>query len=315
MVTLYRSNWIVRKVIDVAAEDMVKNWYQITSEMDPKHIDQLQRLERTTKTRANMLQALKWGRLFGGGAAIMIIDGHDDHLEEPLDLDEVMPGSYKGLIPLDRWSGISPNGDLIDDVDSPDFGLPASYSVNLNGGGHFDIHSSRVLRFIGRDLPLWEKMAEQYWGISEVEVVYDELKKRDNVSFSIANLIFLANIRVLTLPGLAEALGSMNASAQQNLFRMLTAQNQLMSNMGMMVIPKDGEFNTHQYSFAGLNDIYESFMLDVSGAAEYPVTKLFGRSPAGLNATGESDLQNYYDSIGQRQEVRRQARELRIVDE
>ena len=43
-------------------------------------------------------------------------------------------------------------------------------------------------------------------------------------------------------------------------------------------------------------------MMDVSGAAEIPVTKLFGRSPAGMNATGESDMQNYYDVIEEKQE-------------
>lgn len=37
--------------------------------------------------------------------------------------------------------------------------------------------------------------------------------------------------------------------------------------------------------------------LDLSGASRIPVTKLFGRSPAGMNATGESDLKNYYDYV------------------
>ncbi|MFP3681974.1 DUF1073 domain-containing protein, partial [Pseudomonas sp. SIMBA_041] len=43
-------------------------------------------------------------------------------------------------------------------------------------------------------------------------------------------------------------------------------------------------------------------MLDISGASEIPVTRLFGRSPAGMNATGESDLQNYYEVVQQQQE-------------
>ena len=43
-------------------------------------------------------------------------------------------------------------------------------------------------------------------------------------------------------------------------------------------------------------------MMDISGACEIPVTKLFGRSPAGMNATGESDLSNYYEMIARRQE-------------
>ena len=49
--------------------------------------------------------------------------------------------------------------------------------------------------------------------------------------------------------------------------------------------------------------MYESFMLDIAGACEIPVTRLFGRSPAGFNATGESDLTNYYDSIEEKQEA------------
>ena len=42
--------------------------------------------------------------------------------------------------------------------------------------------------------------------------------------------------------------------------------------------------------------------MDMAGAAEIPATKLFGRSPQGLNATGEADLRNYYDMISQMQE-------------
>ena len=59
---------------------------------------------------------------------------------------------------------------------------------------------------------------------------------------------------------------------------------------------------THSYSFAGLSDVYEMFMMDMAGAAEIPATKLFGRSPQGLNATGEADLKNYYEMIAQLQE-------------
>lgn len=66
----------------------------------------------------------------------------------------------------------------------------------------------------------------------------------------------------------------------------------------MQIIDKDDDFSTHQYTFSGLSDVYQQFIMpDISGAAGIPVTRLFGRSPAGLNATGESDLQNYYDKI------------------
>ena len=38
-------------------------------------------------------------------------------------------------------------------------------------------------------------------------------------------------------------------------------------------------------------------MMDVAGASRIPVTKLFGRSAAGMNATGENDMRNYYDYL------------------
>ncbi len=100
---------------------------------------------------------------------------------------------------------------------------------------------------------------------------------------------------------LGELLSSTDEQSQQDLYNTLQAQNWLMSNMGTYVLSKDDEFDTKTYTFSGLNDIYESFMLDIAGAAEIPVTKLFGRAPAGMNATGDSDLQNYYDMIGQKQ--------------
>ena len=43
-------------------------------------------------------------------------------------------------------------------------------------------------------------------------------------------------------------------------------------------------------------------MLDMAGAAEIPATKLFGRSPQGLNASGVSDLKNYAETISGLQE-------------
>lgn len=300
MNSLYRSHWIVRKIIDCIPEDMVKNWISIKTQMEPEDLKRLDKLQRTTRVPRDILQGLKWGRLYGGAAAVIIIEGHENILDEPLDYDTIMPGSFKGLIIGDRWTGITPGSEIITDVTSPDFGLPAYYEWCTDDFS-VRVHNSRVLRFIGREMPPIERYTEQQWGASEIEVIFDELKKRDNTSWNIAQLIFLANLRVLKMSDLGEILAIGDEKAQKELYDTIQAQNWLMSNMGMYLLNKDDDFQTHQYAFSGLNDIYESFMLDVSGAADIPVTKLFGRSPAGFNATGESDMQNYYDMIEQKQ--------------
>lgn len=300
MNSLYRSHWIVRKIIDTIPEDMVKNWINITTQLEPDQIKRFDKLQRTTRIQRDILQGLKWGRLYGGAAAVIIIDGHEDILDQPLDYDMIMPGSFKGLIVGDRWSGITPGETLIEDVSSPDFGLPEFYEWNTDNFT-VRVHHSRILRFTGRELPYIEKCAEVGWGASEVEIIFDELKKRDNTSWNIAQLIFLANLRVLKMADLGELLAVGDEQSQKDLYNTVRAQNWLMSNMGIYILNKDDDFDTKQYTFSGLNDIYESFMLDVAGAAEIPVTKLFGRSPAGFNATGESDSKNYYETVEQKQ--------------
>jgi phage-related protein (TIGR01555 family) len=302
MNNLYRNHWIVRKVIDSIPEDMMKNWIDIQSSLTPEQMKQLDELERKTKIKEKIKEALKWGRLYGGAAAVMVIQGHENILDEPLDYNTIMPGAFKGLIVCDRWMGIQASTEIIEDVSSPDFGMPLYYEWDCgNNGATVKVHHSRVLRFAGRDLPFIEKQVEMGWGESEVEVIYEELKKRDNASYNIANLLFMANLKVLKMQGMEEILSTGDADLQQDLYNTVEGQNRLMNSNSMMVLGKDDDFATHQYTFSGINDVYQSFMLDVAGASEIPVTKLFGRSPAGLSATGESDLQNYYDMIGQKQ--------------
>jgi hypothetical protein len=77
----------------------------------------------------------------------------------------------------------------------------------------------------------------------------------------------------------------------------MQAQSVAESNFGTKLVNKGDSVQQLQYTFTGLSEVYENIMMDVSGAARIPVTKLFGRSPAGLNATGESDMRNYYDFL------------------
>lgn len=311
--SLYRSSWIVRKIVDVFPSDMVKNWIKFNSSLDPEKISKINSVIRKTKTKEKIKEGLRWARLYGGAAGLILIDGDED-LSEPLDYDAIMLDDYKGLLIFDRWNGIYPDIELEDDISDEEYGYPKYYSISLSEANSnlmlsynkqdlVKVHHSRIVRFNGRDLPLWERQAEMFWGESEIEIVFEELKKRDNTSANIASLIFLANIRVLKMNDLGQLLGASTQKAQENLYKVLQAQNQLMSNMGIYVMDKDDDFGTEQYSFGGLNDIYESFMLDIAGACEMPVTKLFGREPAGLNSTGESDLTQYYDTLEEKQET------------
>lgn len=302
LTTLYRENWIAKKIINTKADDMCKNWFEIDCELTPEAIDRYNKLESKTKIKSKILEALYWSRLYGGSAAVMLISGQDN-LSDPLDLDMIMPGTFKGLLVVDRWMGIYPEPDLVCDIDDPDYGLPEYYRVNNNDNSQVvKIHHSRILRFPGRKLPKWEETAEMYWGASEIEHVFEELAKRDNTSWNIASLIFRSSILATKTEGL-DVLNTLgDIEAQKDFYNTQQAINTMMNNNSMLMMGKNDEMQQLNYTFSGLNDVYESFMMDVAGASEYPVTKLFGRSPAGMNSTGESDQENYDGLIENEQE-------------
>lgn len=300
---LYRESWIVRRIIDVIPADMLKNWITITSGLDPDVEKRFSLTLRRTQLIDKLKRGMQWGRLYGGALGVMLVKHQGYDLSQPLQLDWIMPGDFAGLLIFDRWNGVNPSSELIEDISDPDYGYPKYYTVtDPAGGGSVKIHHSRVIRFTGNTLPFWEEIAEMQWGASVVESIFDELRKRDNVSWNIAQLTFMANIRVLKMQDLGQLLAATDNESQAELLRTLEAQNMLLNNMGMQVMDAADGLETHQYTFGGLADCYQQFIMDISGAAEIPVTRLFGRSPSGLNATGESDLQNYYDMIAEKQE-------------
>lgn len=299
---LFRDNWIAKAIIEKPANEMLKNGFTIQSQIDPDKVQDIMQTWTRTKTKDKFLKCLKWARLYGGCLLIPMLSNQGD-MSKPLDYDTIMPDSYKGCFVVDRWSGVSPSLEVVDNIDDPDFGQPEYYDVSDNTTGRtIRIHHSRVIKMIGREMPYWEELAETYWGASELEHVYTELKKRDDTSANISFLIFLANIRVFKMEGLGRMISMGDQEGAQRVYETMKSMNNLMCSTGTMAIDQDDAFEEHQYSFTGINDVYESFMLDISGAAEIPIDKLFGRSPSGFNSGAET-LQNYYDTIDEKRET------------
>lgn len=305
MVTLYRNHWIARRVVDLPAQDMTRAWPKLTCDISPDDISKFDNKVMRSYTPQQMRRAMKWSRLYGGAGALIAIKGHEDMLDEPLDLDDVTPGSYLGLIPFDRWVGINPTGPVADNYERPtDWGLPEYYECNApDTAEQFKVHSSRIIRFSGPEVPTPELQAQMYWGISCLEVIWEELKKRDNASFAILNLLMRANIIARIEPSLEQmlsGLGTTQTALKQYQARM-QAQNELLSNQSMMVLGKDADMKSVQYSFAGMGEVYAQFQMDIAGASEIPVTRLFGRTITGLGQSNDADERYYEEKIAQEQ--------------
>lgn len=299
--SLYRDNWVVQNVVGLMVDDMLREWYKLKGSYTPEALDALDKAERDTRLRERINEGLRWGRLYGGAAGLIMIDGQDN-LSKPLDVDMIYPGSFKGLYILDRWQGVTPNMGLVFEGRDP---VPESYSIT-DAQGHtvVNVHHSRVVRFTGRDLPYLERVAEMYWGESEVEALYKDVVAHDNVSANMAALTFQANINTMEVKGLEQLFSIGSTQAQRRFWNVMQAQSVLRSNFGTQLVEEGNKITNTQYTFTGLQEVYESMCLNLCGASHYPMTKLFGRSPAGMNATGESDLKNYYDYVDSQREAK-----------
>lgn len=297
--SMYRSGSILQSVVDIVPGDMLREWFDISGSIDPDKKDDLARVMRKTKLRQRLDEGLRWGRLYGGAVGIILIKGQENRLDKPLNLKSVMPDSFAGLLILDRWSGVFPDMGIVSDMSDPDFGLPEYYTINSgeNGSVVARVHHSRVVRFTGRELPYLEKLAETYWGESEIEPVFTDIRLYDNVMANMGGLTFRANVDTMYVKNLEQLFAIGSTEQQKRFWNMMQAQSVAQSNFGWRLMDQENKAENSQYAFTGWNYVIEAVQVNLSGATHIPATKLFGRSPAGMNATGESDLKNYYDFI------------------
>ncbi|AMX20362.1 hypothetical protein IEC338SC_3251 [Acinetobacter pittii] len=299
---MYRSSWVVGQVVDVVADDMTRKGVKLNGLSTPKDsemIDQeMDRLQVWDKLNKN----IKWSRLYGGSLAVMMIDGQN--VSTPLNPNTIGKGQFKGLMVLDRWMVQPILEDLVTEM-GPDYGKPKYYDVITDSVGLCNqrIHYSRVIRMDGVELPYWQSITENLWGQSVIERLEDRLTIFDSATLGAGQLVYKAHLRTYKVKKLREIIAA-GGKFYDALVKQIQEIRMWQSNEGMTLMDADDAFETHQYSFTGLDNLLLQFGQQISGATGIPLVRLFGQSPAGLNATGESDLANYYDNINQQQEGR-----------
>jgi phage-related protein (TIGR01555 family) len=299
---MYRSSWVVGQVVDVVAEDMTREGITLRGFENPEDIEAINQCLDRLEIWDKLCNTIKWGRLYGGCLAVMLIDGQRP--ETPLKLESISKGQFKGLMVLDRWMVLPSLQDLVTEY-GPHYGKPKYYDVITDAVGFCNqrIHHSRVIRIDGVDLPYWQSIAENLWGQSVIERLIDRLTIFDSATLGAGQLVYKAHLRTYKVDKLREIIAK-GGAVYEALLKQINQIRQFQSNEGMTLMDASDSFETHQYSFTGLDNILLQFGQQISGAVQIPLVRLFGQSPAGLNSTGESDLSNYYDNINQQQERR-----------
>lgn len=291
---MYRGSWLAKKIVNAVADDMTREWLHVTFDGEELGTT-IEQAEKRFALKRKTNEALKWSRLYGG--AVIIIGTRDKNLAKPLDVKNVRKGDLRYLHVVDRWR-LSSAGSLNRDLESPNFGMPDSYVL---AESTVQVHHTRVLRFNGEKLPYFAWLRNAMWDDSVLQHVMDSLMNCDTTTQAIATMMFESNVDVVKSEGLADVLARKDGEAV--LTKRFQVAAMLKSFNRMLLLDGTESYEKKQNSFANLDKVIQQFMIDVSGAADIPMTRLFGQSAAGLNATGDNDVRNYYDMVSAKQEA------------
>lgn len=285
---LYNSDPFAARVADAVPDEAMREGVTIRVANDPK----LSKLIDASLTRVLALPKLReawvWGRVFGGGAVFVGADDGRDPAD-PLDVNGIR--SLRFLTVLTKRE-MQPQGWYRDPL-NPKFGEPETYRfVRAGGGGGTDarlVHDTRVIRFDGALTTQWRRMQLAGWSESELGRVIDQVRALGGAFAATGTLLQDASQGVLKIKDLMRMMAEDNEDAFKARMELMEMSRSV--GRAIMVDADTEDFSRVEVgTLAGIPDVLNAFMLYMAGAARIPVTILMGQSPAGLNATGESDL-------------------------
>jgi uncharacterized protein len=204
-----------------------------------------------------------------------------------------------GFQVYDRWTCTPDLNDLVNNR-GPDHGKPKFYKTIIDSP-NLTIHHSRVIRLEGLRLPYFQKIQEMGWGLSVLERIYDRMIGVDSASTGMAQLVYKSYVRRMKVKGLRQIVAT-GGDIYKGFLAYVDLLRRQQNLEGIATIDADDELDHIEHgAFSGLSDVTLQLLQQVSGAAQIPLVRLLGQSPAGLNSTGESDLRTYYDEVKKNQ--------------
>jgi hypothetical protein len=283
----YQFNWLTKKIIDIPPSDMTREWRHWQADGD--QIELIEETEKRLDIQRKLTRAMQLARLDGGCALYLGVEDQDP--TQPLDIESV---GLDGLayVHILRRIDLKPQ-ELDRSLRSSNFGLPSSY---MFGGveEQLQIHPSRIIRFIG--VPQIDPLRiSDGWGMSIMQHVYEAIKNSQLSSQGAASMVDEMKIDVISVPDLSKQLSTKDGADR---ITDRFAHANMMKSMFNMILMGDNEtWDRKDFKFDGLTELIQTFLQIAAGAADIPVTRLLGQSPAGMNSTGESDTRNYYDLL------------------
>lgn len=299
-IAAYMCSGMLRKVIAIPAADRTQKWRDWQA--DKATIAMIEKEEKRLGLRAKTKQA-EILRGVGGGAKILITAGNH---ADPLTPDQVAKGGLIAINVVSRWE-IRPK-DFDKDLASPTYRLPRMFEVS-NGTGQQDIHPSRVVAYRGEPVPAGTAVSDEdaYWGDCRLLRVFKEVQSSDNAQAWFVELVRKAKLLRVGIPDLLDMVSTADGKRQldERIALIATGESTLNATVYRSGTGTDNpgeKIDDYQINWSGIPAFMDALDQRVAAVGDIPFTRLMGRSPAGMNATGEHDTDNWNDAVADGQE-------------
>lgn len=297
----YEGNGMFAKIIDAPAEEAIKHGFELKDISN----DDVEQFYKTALDdldwEETFIDCVRWTRLFGGCIAVMLInDGRD--LTEPVDwmhiesIDDIRVYD-RSIVQADEASLYTTDSYRNPFADrGSKLGMPEFYYV-YSMYGTFKVHESRCLVFQNGKLP--ERTTStiyRLWGIPEYVRLHRAIRDAEVAHGSAVKLLDRAIQAVYSMKGLSAELAT--EGGESRVLKRLQTIDLARGLLNTITVDGDGEdYSFRQFSFTGVAEVIETTCNYLSALTNIPQTILFGRSPAGMNATGRGDLENWYNYV------------------
>lgn len=291
------QNGLIRSGVEMRAKEMTRTWGELVStKEDSDRIPALTEDMERFHIQGLFRQIAEQCGFMGG--CLVYVDTGDvlKDVANPLVLESktFRRDSLKGFRIIDpwvcspqTWNSTNPLGD--------NYYKPDVWTVYAT-----PVSSTRLIRFVENELPNMLKPAYNFLGLSLSQKVLDAVSHYTRNRESASKLLEKISLVVLKTD-MTDVLMSGDDGGNLALRLNFFAKNWNFD--GVAAIDKEAEdiaiFNN---SISGIVDIVRQSMEYVAAMFNEPATKLWGISPAGMNATGESDMRNHYENIASLQE-------------
>ena len=302
------QNGMIRNCIKTVADDVTRQWITVKGGEDtaPEKIEQLQRAQEKYGLRDLFNRAVaKVG--FMGGAFIFIRTegdaGQEPDLSLPLRLNskcaELEKGDGLQFVVVDPVSVSPAEYNTIDPLRA-DYYKPQKWFVLGR-----PVHASRLLTLYANEPPLLLKPAYNFLGIPQAQILWDYVLHWNECRVAAQELVKKLSL-LIYYTNAQDRMADMNGVQElDTVMEML--QHYRDNNSVFLANRETDQVDNVQTTVAGVSDVVRQAQEMIAAINRTPAVKLFGISPSGFNATGESDIRNYNDHIRSQQELYRPA--------